>query len=338
MVGPMRRSAAAAGCAVLMALALPAGAVDPVMMSMVVKWGADLLSAASKNYSQKYSSEVEQLLVAMYANKTGPAAPGQQPMAGGTEQGQGYPQQQYGSAQYGTPPYAGPQPGGAQPGATPYPPQPGEAQYPQPAYGAGEPSIVLDADILAQRASDRGYRVDPVPIQDGDTLRDGGADPRRGDALKFSFRANCDCFVYVIGIDATGYVARIYPDAGAGHANPVRAHQQYVVPQGTSWYGLDEVKGVEQVFFIASRYPRSDIEGSLAQLGQTSRSSLTRSYTTVRSATLPSRSTRGLVKMQMGAPSAVQSESGRQHAFTPQAFGTQAGADEIVVARWFNHQ
>jgi Domain of unknown function (DUF4384) len=333
----------------LAACALAANGIGP-LVPIILQLGAELISKSSQNYSKEYSSDVERLLLAMYANKTGYAGP--VPGAGGYAQGPApnpaypgaaaggpYPQDsaayapppaQY-SAQASQPPQYG-TPQGAQP------------QYGTPAYGqspaaASAAPIVLDATILAQRATDRSaYRMDPVPIQDGETLRDGGSDPRQGDALKFSFRVNCDCYVYVIGVDATGYIARIYPDLASGHMNPVRAQQQYVVPGGASWYGLDQTKGVEQVFFMASRYPRPDIEGSLARLALTPRSSLSRSYSAVRKAGLPSSSTRGLVKMQMGTTSSVQGESGQQYTFTPQAFGTQPGADSIIVARWFNHQ
>src|SRR5207247_5073257 len=181
--------------------------------------------------------------------------------------------------------------------------QPG--QYPSPQYtpgGPAMPAIVLDAAILAQRASDRAARrSDPVPIQDGETLRDGGSDPRKGDVVKFSFRVNCDCYVYVIGADATGYVARVFPDPASRQSNPVRANQQYVVPEGTAWYGLDQYKGVEQVFFIASRGPRQDIENPLNQLARTARSTLSKNFRAVREAAMPVQVMRGLVKVQMGA-------------------------------------
>jgi hypothetical protein len=208
----------------------------------------------------------------------------------------------------------------------------------QPGYGPGAP-IVLDAAILAQRAGDRAARrTDPMPINDGETLRDGGSDPRRGDVVKFSFRTNCDCYVYVIAIDATGYVARIFPDSSLPQGNPVRADQQYLVPEGTSWYGLDQNKGTEQVFFIASRQPRPDIESSLTQLAQTNRASLSRDYRPVREVALPDAVRRGLVKVQMAAENFVRSESGRVYPFAQQAFAAPPGSDDIVITRWFKHE
>ena len=402
------------GGLVLAGIAFTAGCA--ALAPLAVKWGADLVSSASQNYSQQYSRHVEGLLLAIYSDEAAkrlrrrqeegaypqaqPGYPPSQPPYGPPPGGpypEPYPQAQsnypagptpYGSPQsgYGPPPSAPypapfptqPQPAyptaqspyGAQQGApgyggptsSPYPepyPQaqpgyspaplpygaPGAAQLPggQPGYPApqGGPAmpIVLDAAILAQRASDRAARrSDPVPIQDGEVLRDGGSDPRKGDVLKFSFRVNCDCYVYVIGADATGYIARVFPDPASRHTNPVRANEQYVVPEGTAWYGLDQYKGVEQVFFIASRAPRQDIENSMNQLTPPSRGKLPKDFRAVREAIAQDKVLRGLVKVQMGTQSTVQTESGRRATFVPQAFVAQTAGDDVVVTRWFNHE
>ena len=324
---------------------------------LAVKFGADLIASASANYSQTYANKVQNLMQGMYSKAV---ARYQQPAPDAYASQGGYPpvgSDPYGSqsgTQGGTA-YAGAassypsnpaqsDPYGSAAGAQGYPPAqsspyPAGNAYPSApsAYGSASP-IVLDATILAQRASDRAARrTDPKPIQDGETLRDGGADPRRGDVTKFSFRANCDCFVYVIGADATGYIARIFPDPASGLSNPVQANRQYVVPEGTAWYGLDQYKGVEQVFFIASRTPRQDIDGPLSQLAQTPRTAPPQNYRSVREAAT-SDASRGLVKVQMGAQSTVQGESGQRYNFTPQSFAAQSGADDVVITRWFNHQ
>jgi hypothetical protein len=337
--------------AVAAAIALIPGCAAMVA-PLAAKFGADLIASASANYSQTYANKVQDLMQGVYSK----AVARYQTASNSSSSQGGYPAQgayptstagdpygAYGSAQGGT--TAG---GSAGSSAYPAPSDPygsaGGAQQPYPsanpypgAYG-GTAQIVLEATILAQRASDRAARrTEPKPIQDGDTLRDGGLDPRKGDVTKFSFRANCDCYVYVIGADATGYIARIFPDPASNLSNPVRANQQYVVPEGTAWYGLDQYKGVEQVFFIASRTPRQDIEGPLSQLAQTPRAAPPQNYRSVREAA-PSDASRGLVKVQMGAQSTVQGESGQRYNFTPQSFAAQSGADDVVITRWFNHQ
>lgn len=329
--------AAIAGCAAMVA-------------PLAVKFGADLIASASANYSQTYANKVQNLLQGVYSKAV---ARYQQPAPDAYASG-GYPppasNDPYGSSTQGGTTYAGAtssypsspsDPYGSAAGAQPAQssPYPAGTAYPSApsAYGSASP-IVLDATILAQRAGDRAARrTEPKPIQDGETLRDGGADPRKGDVTKFSFRANCDCFVYVIGADATGYIARIFPDPASGLSNPVQANRQYVVPEGTAWYGLDQYKGVEQVFFIASRTPRQDIEGPLSQLAQTPRTAPPQNYRSVREAAT-SDASRGLVKVQMGAPSTVQGESGQRYNFTPQSFAAQSGTDDVVITRWFNHQ
>ena len=296
----------ARGSLVLAALTIAAGCASP-LLPVAVKLGADLISAAANNYSKTYSREVEALLLALYTENVAKMQSGQE--ASG-------------------------------PGVAAYPPAGGQqalqgSPYPSQSATAAAP-IVFDVAILAQRASERAARrTQPVPIQDGEVLRDGGSDPRKGDVVKFSFRANCDCYVYVIGVDATAYVARVFPEKGG---NRVRANRQYIVPQGTAWYGLDEYKGIEQVFFLASRQPRPDIEKLLGQLAKTGRSSLSRNYRPVREAAVPDAATRGLVKVQMGTKSTVRTEAGQSYAFTPQAFAARQGADDVVVTRWFRHE
>jgi hypothetical protein len=330
--------------------AIAAGAGCASLAPLAVKFGADLISSASANYSQRYASKVQDLMQGVYSKAVQKVQPQQTasadsyagaypqtssayPSSGAYPSGNAYPapSDPYGSTQAST---QSPYPSSAYPSTTQSPyPSAQASPYPS-AYGSS--AIVLDATILAQRASDRAARrTDPTPIQDGDTLRDGGSDPRKGDVIKVSFRVNCDCYVYVIGADATGYIARIFPDPASGQ-NPVRANQQYVVPQGTTWYGLDQYKGVEQVFFVASRAPRQDIEGPLSQLAETPRTAPPPNYRGVREAAADA--TRGLVKVQMGTPSTVQSESGQRFSFTPQSFASQGGADDVVVTRWFNHQ
>lgn len=330
---------------VLAAVAAGAGCAS-LVAPLAVKFGADLISSASANYSQRYASKVQDLMQGVYAKAVQKVQPQQTASADPYASG-AYPQTQSAypaSSSY--PAQPDPYPPAAANSQSPYPsspypsaqsltPAPQASPYPS-AYGS--PAIVLEATILAQRASDRAARrTDPVPIQDGETLRDGGSDPRKGDVIKVSFRANCDCYIYVIGADATGYIARIFPDPASSQSNPVQANRQYVVPEGTQWYGLDQYKGVEQVFFVASRAPRADIEGPLSQLVQTPRTAPPQNFRAVREAAA-SDATRGLVKVQMGTPSTVQGESGQRYAFTPQAFASQGGADDVVVTRWFNHQ
>ena len=192
--------------------------------------------------------------------------------------------------------------------------------------------IELEATILTQRAGSTNL----VAIEDGEILRDGGSNPASGDLLKVHFSANCACYVYVIGVDATGYVAQIYPDAEEGHANPVAPDQSFMVPQGPlDWWAMDAFKGVEQVFFVASFTPRDDIEQVLERMANIPRSAQPQDYQPVRKpVTIPV--TRGLVKVKT-QPVLVQVASGTQ-SITPTLFSTEETGGELVVTRWFMHE
>ncbi len=192
--------------------------------------------------------------------------------------------------------------------------------------------IELEADILAQRAGSTRL----VAIEDGEVLRDGGNNPASGDLLKVQFKANCACYIYVIGVDATGYVAQIYPDAEEGHSNPVAPGRNYLVPAGPQdWWAMDSFKGVEQVFFIASYVQRDDIEQVLSRMANQPRNVSVQSYQPVSEAAYAP-STRGLVKVKTG-PVTVNTGSGAQ-SVTPTLFSSEETTGEVVVTRWFHHE
>ena len=189
-------------------------------------------------------------------------------------------------------------------------------------------SIQLQTGLLARRAGTSQL----IDIEDGATLVDGGSNPAAGDLLKVHFQANCACYVYIIGVDATGYVATVFPDPDAGHRNPVEPNSAYLVPGAGDWWGLDEQKGVEQVIFVASRTPRPDLENALATLGGEPRNSMD-NYQSVTQLAVPA--TRGLVKVK-AQPVQVGSSS-TTTSFAPNMFTTNDPVNELMVTRWFYH-
>ena len=195
--------------------------------------------------------------------------------------------------------------------------------------------LALDVALLVQRAS-AGEFSDPAPIQDGATLYSDPDDPAAGDKLKISFRANCDCFVYVIAVDGTGFLVPAFPDFESTDPNPVRAHQLYIVPPADEWYGLDAYTGVEEIYFVASFTRSTELERSIKRLAAQKRR-VRPDYRAVRqAAVIPD--TRGLVKIKTGQPAAVQAQSGKSHDYRPTTFlATVKGAD-LVITRWFYHE
>ncbi len=115
------------------------------------------------------------------------------------------------------------------------------------------------------------------------------------------FQTNCTCWVYVIGVDATGYVARIFPDSDGSLTNPVAPGANHLMPGGDQWWALDDQRGIEQIYFVASREQRPDIEAAIDRLAsQPRRLNAAGLQPVMEPAVVPA--TRGLVKVEAPAP------------------------------------
>jgi hypothetical protein len=219
------------------------------------------------------------------------------------------------------------------------PPQDPYGQQTQAPYGhatRGIQPVGVAIDLLVARAgAPPGTPLEL--IQDGAVLRDGRGDPGRGDRLKVRFTSNCNCFVYVIGMDATGYVASVFPDAAAGLANPLEAGREYVVPGEGEWWGLDDHRGVEQIHVIASYVQRTDIEQALGALAAQARTPVASGYRGVAEvAEIPA--TRGLVKVTDAPPVQVAAAGVETQSFQPTTFLGGAEQVGVVATRWFRHE
>lgn len=303
-------------------------ALPPVVSTALLGFGQDVLAAAAQNFAPQYAASMQNLLFAVAETATG--VPFTQPAGAGQGQDAGaYGEPAYDEGGYNQEPY---DPGDA--GVAP------EAQYGDPAgYGsqaeAMPAGVALEVALLAQQRTPDG-QVQLRPVLDGDVLRDGRGDPARGDKIKIYFSANCACYVYVIGIDATGYVAQIFPEGDIHAAGRVLPGGKYLVPDGTTWWGLDDYRGVEHVYFIASRERRRDIEDLVAQLaGQ--RPSLPADYRAVSEPAIVAM-TRGLVQVQSAAPATVPTEYGAEQAFSPTLFQSTVADADLVITRWFRHE
>jgi hypothetical protein len=192
--------------------------------------------------------------------------------------------------------------------------------------------LSLDVALLAQTRTSSGG-IGLTQVEDGATLYDGGTDPASGDKIKLSFRASCDCHLYVIGIDATGWVTRIYP-APDDPVLPLAAEKDYLLPAGDTWWGLDEYKGVEQIYFVLSKQRRTDLEQVLSQLPD-QRPTVASGYRGIREpAVVP---VRGLVQVHSPAPTTVPTSYGAQQV-TPTSFVSSLDGADLVVTRWFDHR
>jgi len=177
-----------------------------------------------------------------------------------------------------------------------------------------------------------------VPIEDGDLLRDGVGRDSAGDNLKIQFTAGSDCYVYAIWVDATSWATPLFPIGPTyTSANPVEAGRRYTFPEGDQWFYLDDYRGVENLYFLASREPISDLSGVLVGLaGQT------REFRGDQSSLVtinePAELTRGLAGVRTGAGALVQSSSGKESATASQLFMASDGSDQLLITRWFRHE
>lgn len=297
-------------------------ALPPVVSSALVGFGQDVLAAAAQNFAPGYAQSMQNLLFAIAETATG--APFTQQAQAGYQDG-AYDQPSYEQVGEGDQVGEGEQATG----------EDYSGGYGEDAWSEGEqPGIGLEVALLAQQRGPEG-QVQLRPVADGDTLHDGRGDPARGDKLKLFFSANCACYVYVIGIDATGYVAQIFPEGDIRAPSRVMPGGRYLLPEGTSWWGLDDYRGVEQIYFIASRERRRDIEDMVAQLaGQ--RPSVPADFRPVREPAIVAM-TRGLVQVQSAAPTAVQTEYGASQQFSPTSFQSTVQDADLVITRWFRH-
>lgn len=283
-------------------LALTTAAVGcETLGPIAMEFGKNLLSTAAYNYNPDYAATLEKLVIALAKERIPDTAEmeAEQPLQGSMDSI-----------------------------------QPIDMGSMQERMLASEEPIVLDVAILAQRMSTEG-RMKPLPIADGETLRDGGNDPAAGDTLKIAFSVNCDCYIYIVAIDASGYVELAFPDQSLVHANPVQQNHQYLVPDGSVWYGLDEVRGVETIYVVASHSRRPDLEQAIDQLSKTKRRSIAEYRPVTQAAVIPL--TRGFAKVDLGASMMVPAESGESYVVTPDTFTSAISGADFVITRWFHH-
>ena len=208
-----------------------------------------------------------------------------------------------------------------------------------PASSEPAPALALEVSVLKETVE--GGRSIPVPIQDGDVLYDRFGSHGAGDNIKFMFRANATAYVYVISIDGTGWIQPIFPGAYAGFTNPVEPNKTYLFPEGSTWAPLDSYRGVEHLYFIASRGPKPDLEKSLALFASRVRdvdaSRAEQGPVELAQVTTEAPLSRGFEAPRKSAVHDVPSSAGETFKVDAQLF-SGAGPGDIVVTRWFRHQ
>lgn len=203
-----------------------------------------------------------------------------------------------------------------------------ETQTPE----AGTP-IGLDV-VLVKKTMRNGASV-VLPIKDGDVLRDGRGDAKAGDKFRIMFRPNTDGYVYVVAIDGSGWAQGIFPPATAPLANPVKAGEQYVLPEANNWFSLDQFKGIETIFFVTSKEQRQDIEEILQSITGRERPASESPQQVTKVAMVPY----GVGGARPSTkPFSLSGGSGQDQTIIPTSYLAQKAGQDLRLTRWFRHE
>lgn len=193
--------------------------------------------------------------------------------------------------------------------------------------------IQLDVGLLKEEVVDG--RTTMVPIMNGMVLHDGDGDPNGGDNLKITFESASECYVYVLAIDGTGWATPIFP-SDYEHENPVTPNRQYQIPGGNEWFFLDQYRGVETIYFVASNAPRPDLDEHFANLAGMTRPELAEEE--AEQITEEFVWERGIGGRRQGKGAMVTGSDGQNYTFNPTSFMSAEGSTDLMITRWFSHQ
>lgn len=197
------------------------------------------------------------------------------------------------------------------------------------------PGAPLEFELAVVREVVLDGRATPIPVEDGAVLRDGVGRAEPGDNLRVQFEVSESCYVYAIWIDATAWATPIYP-VGPGYelAARVPGGQTITVPGGGEWFFLDGYRGVENLYFVASREPLAELDVLVRALAGKERPPLEDPV----SVDEPAEATRGIGGTRPGATTSVQGSDGATHLVASQTFVSAMTGGDLVVTRWFRHE
>ena len=195
------------------------------------------------------------------------------------------------------------------------------------------PAIGLDVALV--RKTIRNGTPVILPIKDGEILRDGRGNPQAGDKFRIMFRPNSEAYVYIIAVDGSGWAQGIFPTPTSPFANPVKPGEQYVTPEESNWFSLDQFRGVETIFFVASHEPRKDIEDLFKGIMGRERPASATPRQVSQAAIVPN----GYGGAQPSqTPFGLTLTSGGQQEILPTSFFAKTAGEDLRITRWFRHQ
>jgi len=209
----------------------------------------------------------------------------------------------------------------------------------RPQAGPIDPSKVKPTDLKIEFTLLKEALVDgrwqAVSIRDGDTLYDLRPDGKK-DHYKISLRANQDCYVYVVQLDSRGKLDPLFPRSQwTAAANPVKANTDYFIPASTKWLVLDQNKGIEHFYLLASKAPKPKLEADLDKIIAQNKIAQPVKALNLKEPVVFSRGCGGAEESHDPRQASLD-EGKTTAAFQPFVFvGT---GDELVETRWFYHK
>ncbi len=200
-------------------------------------------------------------------------------------------------------------------------------------------SVGVGLDVALVKKTEINGAETMMPINDGDALKDGRGNAQAGDKFRIMFRANSDCYVYVIAIDGSAWAQGLFPSLTSPFANPVKQGQQYIIPENNNWLSLDQFKGIETLFFVASPNKRKDIEDILASIAGKERHPKATPQQVTEAPIIPAGFHRSQTSstpfiIGQGSPSA----QGQDQGLIPTTYFTQKAGEALRITRWFRHE
>jgi hypothetical protein len=195
--------------------------------------------------------------------------------------------------------------------------------------------LALDVSLLRQTSAGGGTQL--VAIRDGEVLRDGRGDPRKGDKFKLVFRANRSCHVYVLSMDGSGWMQGVFPGPRLSFTNPVVGHREYMIPEGDTWFSLDQIRGIETLYLVASPEPRPDLDEALARLASHTRPAQLKPEELSRVEDPPVIPD-GFGETRDGQEVQVRTDRGDAYRVGSTTYVAKSPGESLRVTRWFKHE
>jgi hypothetical protein len=216
----------------------------------------------------------------------------------------------------------------AQPTAAPPAPAPPAATAP-----SSEPPIALDVALLRKSGP---AAEDVAPLADGEVLRRGDG-AGGGDRFRLYFRPNVDSHIYVVVVDATGWVQPIFPPTFDGQASRVTGGNTTLLPDDSHWFGLDEQPGVYNLYFLASLHERADLEKQLQEFASKERNPPAQARSVEEAVVVEGGwvAERGDTVTQRGVVSEVTTRDGSAYSVAPDTYSFGVADADFVLTRHF---